>query len=125
MEVYMNLREFKSEFEYELENGLDHAEWYEKEIKWLIHRIERLEKVQKVTDNSYRELLKERNIYKTIAESGECCEVKYNEYLEVKRSVIEEDATVNYVKERLGVSILIARCLVKDWHEQNEGSCVE
>lgn len=53
----MDLKEFKDDFHSDLKNGLDHAEWYEEEIKWLIHRIERMEKVQKVTDESYRVLL--------------------------------------------------------------------
>lgn len=40
----MNLKEFKNEFKSDLENGLDHAEWYEKEITWLIKTIEKQEK---------------------------------------------------------------------------------
>jgi len=40
----MDLKEFKDEFITDLINGFDHAEYYEKEIKWLIHRIEELEK---------------------------------------------------------------------------------
>ncbi|MDD9312664.1 hypothetical protein PUS82_15420 [Cytobacillus firmus] len=42
----MDLKEFKTEFVSDLENGLDHAEWYEKEIKWLIKQAERVEKLE-------------------------------------------------------------------------------
>lgn len=45
----------------------------------------------------------------------------YTDYLAVKMAVILEDATVNYVKEQLNVSLFIARCLVKDWKEGSEG----
>lgn len=44
----------------------------------------------------------------------------YSDYLAVKKLVIEDDATVNYVKENLNVSLFVARCLVKDWKEQQE-----
>ena len=39
----MDLKEFEEQFESELENGLDHAEWYEKEVKWLIKQVKKLE----------------------------------------------------------------------------------
>ena len=40
----MELKCFKEEFLSDLKNGLDHAEWYEKEIKWLIKTIEKQQK---------------------------------------------------------------------------------
>lgn len=44
----------------------------------------------------------------------------YANYLAVKQAVIEEDATVNYVKEKLNISLILARCLVKDWKNESE-----
>ncbi|MGM7720591.1 hypothetical protein [uncultured Metabacillus sp.] len=43
----------------------------------------------------------------------------YADYLAIKKAVIEEDATVNYVKEKLNIPHIVARCLVKDWKTEN------
>lgn len=48
--------------------------------------------------------------------------MKYTDYLKVKNEVLEEDATVNYVMEKLSIPLIIARCLVKDWREQQDES---
>jgi hypothetical protein len=41
--------------------------------------------------------------------------ITYQDYLEVKKAVIKEEVTVNYVMEKLSIPLIIARCLVKDW----------
>lgn len=46
--------------------------------------------------------------------------MKYSDYLSVKKAVIDEDATVNYVADNLQITSYLARCLVKDWKEQQE-----
>ena len=42
----MDIKEFKGKFLSDLDNGLDHAEWYEKEIKCLIEQAEKVEKLE-------------------------------------------------------------------------------
>ena len=42
----MDIKEFKGWFLSDLDNGLDHAEWYEKEIKCLIEQAEKVEKLE-------------------------------------------------------------------------------
>ena len=44
----------------------------------------------------------------------------YGDYLEVKRMVLEEHATTNFIMERLNVPIFVARCLIKDWLTEKE-----
>jgi hypothetical protein len=46
--------------------------------------------------------------------------MNYKKFLEVKKAVIDNDATVNYVADNLQIPTLLARCLVKDWKEQQE-----
>ena len=44
----------------------------------------------------------------------------YSVYLELKQMALEEEVTTNYVAEYLKIPPKVARCLVKDWHEQAE-----
>ncbi|WP_257148446.1 hypothetical protein [Bacillus sp. AFS073361] len=43
--------------------------------------------------------------------------MKYSDYLELKRMVLNDETTVNYVMEYLKIPYIVARCLVKDWKE--------
>jgi hypothetical protein len=46
--------------------------------------------------------------------------MKYSQYLELKEMVLNDETTVNFVCEFLKVPLVVARCLVKDWKEQQE-----
>ena len=65
------------------------------------------EALKKLADSQY--MLKE-----------DCKKVKYNDYLELKKMVQNDETTTNYVMEFLKIPRIVARCLVKDWKEQQE-----
>jgi hypothetical protein len=46
--------------------------------------------------------------------------MKYSQYLELKEMVLNDETTVNFVSEFLNVPLIVARCLVKDWKEQQD-----
>jgi hypothetical protein len=46
--------------------------------------------------------------------------MNYKTYLEVKHAFLDEGGTVNFVAEKLQIPNIIARCLTKDWGEQEE-----
>ena len=63
----MNLNEFKNEFELDLENGLDHAEYYETEIRWLIEQAEKYQRIKdKIIEQTFQN---NQDVLKKLAES--------------------------------------------------------
>jgi hypothetical protein len=46
--------------------------------------------------------------------------MRYSDYLELKESVLRGEATTDFLRERLGIPLVVARCMVKDWSEQSE-----
>lgn len=46
--------------------------------------------------------------------------LKYSGYLELKQEVLDDQVTTNFLRDFLEIPSIVARCLIKDWKEQQE-----